>query len=54
MKGLFSMTIYIDISNLMRADFPTGIQRVVREVTLRMMQREDITLVLLVYSVQKN
>ena len=48
------MKIYIDLSNLMKVDFVTGIQRVVREITVRMLNDKSIELVLMVYSFQKD
>lgn len=44
------MRIYIDVTNLLRVPFLTGIQRVVREVVLRMLQRTDWEIVLLNYN----
>ncbi len=41
--------IYSDITNLMNVDFLTGIQRVVREIVVRMLKYSDIELNLLAY-----
>lgn len=41
------MKIYIDVSNLLLVNFVTGIQRVVREVTIRMLKNPEIQTVLL-------
>lgn len=43
------MKIYIDVTNLLRVNYLTGIQRVVREVVLRMLQYENDAIVLLNY-----
>ncbi|MBR1738442.1 MAG: glycosyltransferase, partial [Firmicutes bacterium] len=43
------MKIYIDITNLMQTEFLTGIQRVVREILLRMVKEEKYDIVLLSY-----
>ncbi len=43
------MKIYIDVTNLLRVDFLTGIQRVVREVVLRMIRNRKLDIVLLNY-----
>lgn len=43
------MKIYIDVSNLMHVNFISGIQRVVREVVLRMLAEPDFELVLLAF-----
>lgn len=48
------MKIYIDLSALMRVDFVTGIQRVVREVTVRMMKHTEHEFYLLSYSLKNN
>lgn len=48
------MKIYIDLTNLMTVDFVTGIQRVVREITVRMLRDSRAELVLLKYSFPKN
>lgn len=48
------MRIYIDLSNLMKVDFITGIQRVVREITVRMLEVTSVELTLMVYSFQKD
>lgn len=42
------MKIYIDVSNLMTVDFVTGIQRVVREVVVRMLKEDSLETILLV------
>lgn len=44
------MKIYIDVTNLLKVSFLTGIQRVVREVVLRLLQREEQEIVLLSYN----
>lgn len=44
------MKLYIDVSNVMTVNFLTGIQRVVREITVRLYKRTDIETVLLSYS----
>lgn len=44
-----SAVIYSDITNLMNVDFLTGIQRVVREIIVRMIKHNDISLNLLMY-----
>lgn len=41
------MKVYIDVSNLLAVDFVTGIQRVVREVVVRMLHDKELELVLL-------
>ncbi len=46
--------IYSDITNLMSVDFLTGIQRVVREIVVRMLKNDIITLNLLAYDEEKN
>ncbi|MCD7964807.1 MAG: glycosyltransferase family 4 protein, partial [Clostridiaceae bacterium] len=43
------MKIYIDVSNLILVNYITGIQRVVREVTTRMLEYSDFDIVLLNY-----
>lgn len=48
------MKVYIDLSNLMKVDFVSGIQRVVREITVRMLENKSVELVLMVYSFQKD
>ena len=48
------MKIYIDLSNLMIVDFVTGIQRVVREVVLRMLENKKNEYILMTYSFRKN
>lgn len=44
------MKVYIDVSNLVSVNFLTGIQRVVREIVLRLCKRTDMELILLSYS----
>lgn len=44
------MKIYVDVTNLMEVNFLTGIQRVVREVLVRLVKYEDMEIVLLRYS----
>ncbi|MBQ8983572.1 MAG: glycosyltransferase family 4 protein [Lachnospiraceae bacterium] len=44
------MRIYIDVTNLIRVTFVTGIQRVVREVVLRMLRKEEFDVVLMNYN----
>ena len=44
------MKIYVDLSNLMLTDFVTGIQRVVREVMVRMLRHDEHEFYLLYYS----
>ena len=44
------MKLYIDVSNVISVNFLTGIQRVVREITVRLYKRTDIETVLLSYS----
>lgn len=44
------MRVYVDITNLMEVNFLTGIQRVVREVLVRLVKYEDIEIVLLKYN----
>lgn len=46
--------IYSDITNLMNVDFLTGIQRVVREIVVRMLKKENIILHLLAYDEELN
>ena len=41
--------IYIEVTNLMAVQFVSGIQRVVREVVLRMLREPEVQIVLLVY-----
>ena len=48
------MKIYIDLSNLMLVDFVTGIQRVVREITARIVSSPQHEFVLMTYSFRKN
>ena len=47
------MKFYIDLSNLMLVDFLTGIQRVVREVTVRLLENKEHEFILLSYSHRK-
>lgn len=44
------MKVYIDVTNLMEVNFLTGIQRVVREVVVRLLKYDDFQLVLLKYN----
>jgi len=44
------MKVYIDVSNLVSVNFLTGIQRVVREIVIRLYQRTDLELVLIAYA----
>ena len=44
------MKIYVDITNLMEVNFLTGIQRVVREVLVRLVKYENMEIILLRYS----
>ncbi len=44
------MRVYTDVSNLLKVDYISGIQRVVREVVSRMIERDNIDLALLAYS----
>lgn len=46
--------IYSDITNLMSVDFLTGIQRVVREIIVRMLKDNDISMNLLTYNEKLN
>ncbi len=48
------MKLYIDVSNLIKVDFITGIQRVVREILMRMLDNKELELYLMVYSYQNN
>ncbi len=48
------MKIYIDLTNLMTVDFVSGIQRVVREIVVRMLKNDAHEFVLMVYSFRKN
>ena len=43
------MTVYIDITNLSKCKFLTGIQRVVREVLVRFLRNKPFPMVLLCY-----
>ena len=42
--------IYIDLSVLINTNFLTGIQRVSREIVLRLLKSTDLNIVLLFYS----
>lgn len=44
------MKLYIDVTNVISINFLTGIQRVVREIAVRLCRRSDIETVLLSYS----
>ena len=46
--------IWTDVTNLMNVDFLTGIQRVVREIVIRMLRMESIDLKLLCYDETEN
>lgn len=48
------MKVYIDVSNLIKVSFVTGIQRVVREVVLRLLKREDLDIILMNYNEEYN
>ncbi len=48
------MKIYIDLSNLMSVDFLTGIQRVVKEIVIRMLENDNNELVLMDYSFRRD
>lgn len=48
------MKIYIDLSNLMLVDFVTGIQRVVREITARIVNESSHEFCLMTYNFRKN
>lgn len=48
------MKLYIDVSNLTKVDFITGIQRVVREIVIRMLDNKELELYLIVYSYQND
>lgn len=48
------MKIYIDLSNLMLVDFLSGIQRVVREITVRLLEHKEHEFYLMTYSFKKN
>lgn len=41
------MSIYIDVTNLMEVEYITGIQRVVREVIIRLIKRNQLKVILL-------
>lgn len=47
-------TFYIDVTQLCRVEFLTGIQRVVREIVLRMLQDSSLRVVLLCYFPEKH
>lgn len=49
-----AMKKYIYLSNLMEVDFLTGIQRVVREIVVRMLQKKEHEFVLLIYEYERN
>ena len=44
------MKIYVDITNLMEVNFLTGIQRVVREVLVRLVKYVNMEIILFRYS----
>ena len=44
------MRIYIDVTKLLEVSYVTGIQRVVREVVLRLLQKEGDSIVLMNYN----
>ncbi|MBP0963769.1 MAG: glycosyltransferase family 4 protein [Oscillospiraceae bacterium] len=46
--------IYSDITNLMKVDFLTGIQRVVREIVIRLIKYDSLKLNLLMYDEAEN
>ena len=48
------MKIYIDVSVLTLATFVTGIQRVTREITIRLIEKEQENVVLLHYNARDN
>ncbi|MBR4361685.1 MAG: glycosyltransferase family 4 protein [Ruminococcus sp.] len=48
------MKIYIDLSAIVQVDFVTGIQRVVREITVRMLKHPEHEFYLLYYSFKNN
>ena len=48
------MKIYIDLSAIIQVDFVTGIQRVVREITVRMLKHPEHEFYLLYYSFKNN
>ena len=48
------MKIYMDLSTIMSVDFITGIQRVVREITVRMIKHTEHEFYLLLYSCKNN
>lgn len=48
------MKLYIDVSNLIKVDFITGIQRVVREILMRILDNKELELYLMVYSYQND
>lgn len=45
------MKVFIDVSNLITVDFITGIQRVVREIVLRMLKAQNFDITLMNYNV---
>ncbi len=47
------MKVYIDLSNLMKVNFITGIQRVVREIVIRMIESKRFDMILMNYSAEK-
>lgn len=47
------MTVYMDITNLTKCKFLTGIQRVVREVLVRFLREKPFPIVLLAYDMQE-
>lgn len=46
--------IYVDVSNLMHVSYVSGIQRVVREVVLRLLEKREYEICLLQYLEQEN
>lgn len=48
------MKVYIDLTNLMTVNFLTGIQRVVKEIVVRMLENKTHELVLLAYYPTRN
>ena len=44
------MKVYMDLTEFMRIEAITGIQRVVREIVLRFLKYSDVSIVLLCYS----
>lgn len=47
------MKVYIDVTNMVSVNFLTGIQRVVREVAVRMLIKDELEVVLLAYAEEK-